>query len=200
MRTPLLIILYLVLSNPATSQVSFSNIEFKLIQNADQTGTNLTCTGSSFSLGFRLKSATVKKIQDPGFISIDSQLVQIAPLKVEGSKKELDSLSEQEQKEFLTDYSKYELEYFAKELNIEVINPNSQWVDANSRKWLVWYFRVGKVPVSTDKKTEIQLFATTIVGKQILSLNAPIQGDGDFRKAALIINQMMESLTVNAKN
>jgi hypothetical protein len=196
MRTSLLIILCLSLSKAVTSQVSFSNVEFKLDKSTDQTGTNLTCTGPSFSFKFKLKSKDVKIVGNGSFISVDSQVIQITPLKVDGLAKAIDSLSTSEQKDFLTGYSNYELDYFTKDLHIEVIDPNSQWVDVHSRKWLVWYFRVGDVPVSTDTKMEIQLFATTIVGKQILSLNAPVQTGGNFGKAALMVNEMMETLTV----
>jgi hypothetical protein len=196
MKTPIIIILFLFLSKSLMAQVSFSQVEYKLDKSTDETGTNLVCKASSFSAKFRLKSKAVELSDNVGFVTIDSQLIQITPLKVDGAKKSLDSLTDSEKKDFLSEYSKYELDYFTNDLKIEVINPNSQWVDANSNKWLVWYFRVGKAPATPAIKMEIQLFASTIIGSQVLTLNAPVKKDGDFRNAALTVNQLMESLTV----
>lgn len=93
-------------------------------------------------------------------------------------------------------YSKYELEYFKSNLGVEVINLNSQWVVTKSKGWFIWYFKVDKVPKQVDIQTEIQLFATTIIGNEILIINAPIMTGGDFSKAALIVDEFMEALTI----
>jgi hypothetical protein len=55
---------------------------------------------------------------------------------------------------------------------------------------------VGKVPIQLDTQTEIQLFATTVIGDRILIINAPIIIGGDFSKAALIVNEFMEALII----
>ena len=198
MKSILLAIAYFLFAYEGTSQVSFSNVKFNLKYNVKKTGTDLVCTGSSFLFKFQLTTKSVERTNN--FIHVDSQLIQIIPLKVNGSKKSLNNLNILEQKKLLTDYSKYELNYFINELKIEVINPNNQWVDVNSKNWLVWYFRIGSLPIEVDKKTEIQLFASTIAGGKILIINAPIQFGGDFNKVALIVNQMMKSLIINPKN
>jgi hypothetical protein len=65
-----------------------------------------------------------------------------------------------------------------------------------SKGWYIWYFKVGKVPIQLDTQTEIQLFATTVIGDRILIINAPIIIGGDFSKAALIVNEFMEALII----
>jgi len=178
-----------------TSQITFSNVDSKLKYSLTSTGTDLFCNGSTFSFKFKLASKSIKL--NKNLVSVDSQLIQIALLKIDGLKNGPANLTSQEQQKLLTEYSKYELDYFTQDLKVEVINPNNQWVDTKSKKWLVWYFRVGNIPVDTEMKTVIQLFASTIIGDKILNINAPILRDGDFNKAALIVNELMESLITN---
>jgi hypothetical protein len=97
----------------------------------------------------------------------------------------------------LNSYSKYELEYFKNDLGIEVINEKSQWVVTKSKGWFIWYFKVGNALKMVDKQTKIQLFATTVIGNEILIINAPILNGDDFSKAAQIVNDLMEELIIN---
>jgi hypothetical protein len=193
----LLIIFCLAILNKGICQVSFSNTNCNLTNKSTSTGSDIFCTGAAFSLEFKVNSAS-QKVGD-NFLLVDSQVIQILTLKIDGLKNTPDELSEQEQHNLLANYSEYELAYLTKDLKIGVINPNNQWVDENSRKWLVWYFRVDNKNVEADKKVAIQLFASTIIGNKILDINAPIIVDGDFSKAALLVNQFMESLTDNTK-
>jgi hypothetical protein len=57
-----------------------------------------------------------------------------------------------------------------------------------SKGWFIWYFKLGKVPTQVDSQTEIQLFATTVIGDKVLIINAPIMTGGNFSKVALIVN------------
>ncbi|MFL5739548.1 MAG: hypothetical protein ACJ75B_04980 [Flavisolibacter sp.] len=178
--------------NSVCSQTVFTNVDFHLKIVTNQQGKEILYSDSSLSLSFQLNQKSVK-LQD-NFAFIDSQLIQITPLKVTGFTKSLSALSAAEQKQFLSDYSQYELDYITKELQIEVIDPHNQWVPINSRNWFIWYFRVGSEPVPTGKKIGIQLFASTIIGGKVLTINAPMFAAADFNKAGLIVNQMMESL------
>ena len=128
------------------------------------------------------------------FLIVDSQPIQISPLKVSGTEKNMDSLNATEQKQLLSDYSKYEMDYFTNELKIEITKASNQWVEVGSRNWFIWYFSVGKIPEQMEKKVQTQLFASTIIADKILTINAPIFEGGDFRKAGLIVDQMMKSL------
>jgi hypothetical protein len=84
--------------------------------------------------------------------------------------------------------------------NVEIIDPHNQWVPIKSRHWFIWYFRVGSVPSSPEvtKKFSYQLFASTLLDDKVLTINAPIFANGDFTKAGLIVNDMMESISINA--
>jgi hypothetical protein len=75
-----------------------------------------------------------------------------------------------DQKNLLATYSKYELAHFKNEIGVEIINPISQWVISNSRGWFIWYFRSGKISTQVGAPTGIQLFATTVIGDNILIL------------------------------
>jgi hypothetical protein len=197
MRRILLTFAYLLFFSYVNSQTVFTNIDISLKTVAVTDGTELFCSGSSFSFKFKLNT---KAIELKGsFATIDSQVIQISPMRVDGLKKSLANLDTLEKKNLLTSYSKYELDYFTNDLHIEIINPNNQWVEIKSRKWFVWYFRVGSMPVEVKQKVSIQLFASTIIGGSLLTINAPILANGDFTKAGLIVNQMMESLTDNSK-
>lgn len=189
-----LVIIYCFFAKNGISQITFSNIDSKLKYNTSSTGTDLFCNGSAFSFKFKLTSNSIR-ILNNNLISVDSQVIQIALLKVDSLKNGFNNLTIQQEQQLLTDYSNYELNYFAQDLKVEIINPNSQWVNTKSRKWLVWYFRVGSVPTTVENKTAIQLFASTIIGNKILDINAPISTDGDFTKASLIVNELMETLT-----
>jgi hypothetical protein len=196
MRLFLLLILTELFVINATGQISFSPVDsnkLKIIKNNDST--ELICSSSTMAVKFQLKR-NVTVLSQNNFVTIDSQTIQIIPLKFSGYKKETNGENINNQKQLLDTYSKYELEYFKNNLGIDVINPNSQWVVTKSNGWYIWYFRVGNIPTRVDNQTKIQLFASTIIGDKILTINAPILTDGDFTKAGLIVNEMMEALTI----
>jgi hypothetical protein len=172
-------------------QVSFSTVEGKL----QKSNNEIIYSSPSTTVKFPLKRQVTVSPQN-NFVTIDNQTIQIMTLKFDGYKKVTKGENLNNQKELLDAYSKYELEYFKSELGVEIISPNSQWVVTKSKGWFIWYFKVGKVPIQVDTQTEIQLFATTVIGDKILIINAPIMTGGDFSKAALIVNEFMEALTI----
>lgn len=190
MRTFLLIILAGLLFTNSNGQTSFSTIESKLTTIKHDDLTELICSSSTISVKFQLKHNLAVSPQN-NLVTVDDQTIQITPLNFSGYKKDINS-----QKAFLETYSKYELEYFKNDLHVEPINPNNQWVLIKSKEWLIWYFRVGNSPIQVDKQMKIQLFASTIIGDKILTINAPILTDDSFNKAGLIVNEMMETLTI----
>jgi hypothetical protein len=171
-------------------QVAFSPVESKI----EMSNSDLIYSSSTITLKFTLKRQ-VKVLPQNNFITVDSQAIQIMALKFDGYKKNTNGENLDNQKELLATYSKYELDYFS-ELGVEIINPNNQWVMSKSKGWFIWYFKVGKVPSQTDKQTQIQLFATTVIDGKIFIINAPIMAGDDFSKAALIVNDLMEALTI----
>lgn len=195
MRTFLLLILTVLFAVNVSGQVSFSPVDSKLKTEKKNNLTELNCSSSTMTVKFSLKR-NVTVLQQNNFATIDSQTIQVIPLKFTGYKKSTNGQNANNEKQLLDIYSKYELEYFKNELGIGVINPNRQWVVTKSKGWFIWYFRVGNMPTQVDKQTAIQLFASTVVGDKILTVNAPIQSDGDFNKAGLIVNEMMATIII----
>lgn len=191
MRTSFLIILIGLFASNVKGQVIFSPVDSKLYKSNNE----LIYLSSTTTIKFPLKRI-VKVVPQNNFATVDGQIIQIMSLKFEGYKKDTKRENVNNQKELLDIYSKYELEYFKNELGIEVINPNSKWVMTKSKGWFIWYFKVGNIPTQGQTQTQIQLFSTTIIGEKILIINAPIQTGGDFSKAAQIVNDMMEVLTI----
>ncbi|HVY75541.1 MAG TPA: hypothetical protein VG890_11960 [Puia sp.] len=177
-------------------QIVFSNDDCKLTFEKRNNATNLICSDSTISIKFELKHNVIPTGEN-NFVMVDSQVIQVIPIKFDGYKYDAPNLDTNNQKKLLDIYSRYELNYFKTDLNVEVINPNSQWVVTNSKRgWFVWYFRVGEIPLQVDKRIRIQLLASTVISNKIITVNAPIQSDEDFTKAGLIVNEMMETLTI----
>lgn len=190
-RTFFLILLIGLSNGNVKGQVSFSPVASKLqISNNE-----LICSNSSTAFKFPLKRQVTVSPQN-NFVTIDSQILQIMTLKFDGYQKDTKGENFNNQKELLDAYSKYELEYFKSDLGLEILNPSSQWVVTKSKGWFIWYFKIGKVPTQVGTQTEIQLFATTVIGDNVLIINAPIMTGGDFSKAALIVNEFMEAITI----
>ena len=176
-----------------SGQISFSPVDSKLKTKKSNNLTELICSSPTMTIKFPLKhSVTVS--QENNFVTVDSQAIQITPLKYNGYDESTNGQSMSNEKQLLDIYSKYELEYFKNELGIEVINPNSQWVVTKSKGWFIWYFRVGNTPIQVEKQVIIQLFASTVIDDKILTVNAPILSGDDFNKAGLIVNDMMEAI------
>lgn len=196
MRIVLLIIITgLFVTNNVKGQTSFSTVESKLSLSKTNNLTELICSSPTMLIKFKLKHKLTIMPQK-NLLSINGQIIQVTPLKINGYKNDVDLQNINNQKKLLEAYSEYELDYLKNDLRTELINLNNQWVIIKSKGWFIWYFRVGKVPIHADKQIKIQLFTSTIIGDNILTINAPMFTDGDFTKAGLIINEMMETLSI----
>ena len=200
MKIFFLLIIAGLLANNTNGQLSFSSVNCKLTIIKRNNLTELRCTTSAMSAKFKLKHELTAYIEN-NFVRADDQTIQITPLKFRGYKTDIFKQNLNSQKALLEKYSEYELLHFKEDLNVSIANANNQWVIIKSRGWYIWYFRVEKAPatVAVDKLTQIQLFASTILGDNILTINAPILNDGDFTKAGGIVNEMMETLTTSKK-
>jgi hypothetical protein len=194
MKPIFLSLLGLIIYGCVDGQVEFSNIDFSVKKTGLLKSTEIICAGKSFSLKFQLPQQSID-LKD-NFLTIDSQLIQISILQVDGYKTNMANLDSTEQKQLLTAYSNYELEYFTKDLHIEVNSPRNQWVKSNSRHWLIWYFRVDGLPKDAVRNVQFQLFSSTVIGDKIVTINAPVLEGGNPGKGAAIVNQLMETLAV----
>lgn len=190
MRPFILILLIGLLTSTVRGQVSFSPVDGML----QLSNNELVYVSSTATVKFPVKRQ-VTVVPQSDIVTVDGQILQIMTLKFSGFDKSTTDQFFDNQKQLLDAYSQYEMKYFKNELRIDVVNPNSQWVVSRSRGWLIWYFRVGGVPIHTDEQTVVQLFATTIVGDRVFIINAPVMTGNDFSKAALIVNDMMEAMS-----
>lgn len=190
-RTFFLILLIGLSTGNVKGQVSFSQVD----GNLQISNNELIYSSFSNAFKFPIKRQVTVSPQN-NFVTIDSQILQIMTLKFDGYQKDTKGDNLNNQKELLDAYSKYELEYSKSYLGLEILNPSSQWVVTKSKGWFIWYFKFGKVPTQVGTQTEIQLFATTVIGDKVVIINAPIMTGGDFSKAALIVNEFMEAITI----
>lgn len=190
----IIIIAGLFVTDKAEGQISYSPVESKLLISKTGDLTELVCSSATILVKSKLKHTLT--ILSQNILSVDHQTIQVTALKVSGYKNATDLQNINSQKNVLQAYSEYELDYFKNDLHTELINPNNQWVITKSKGWFIWYFKVGSVPVNVAKKVKIQLFASTIVGDNILTINAPVFTESDFTNAGLIVNDMMETLTI----
>jgi hypothetical protein len=190
-KTFFLMVLIGLFTGNVKGQVSFAPVDSKL----QKSNNELIYSSSTTTVKFPLKRQ-VTVAPHNNFVTVDSQTIQIMALKFDGYKKDTKGENLNNQKKLLDTYSKYEFEYFKSDLGVEVLNPNSQWVMTKLKGWFIWYFKVGKVPTQVDTQTDIQLYATTVIGDKILIINAPIMTGEDFSKAALIVNEFMGALTI----
>jgi hypothetical protein len=170
MKKYLLIILTALSVNNVCGQTLFTTVDSKLSIAKGNASTEVICSNPSMLVDFHLKRTAVV-MQQNNFFKIDSQIIQITPLKFTGFKSGK-ILNLDDQKQLLDVYSKYELDYFKNELKIQMINSSHQWVMTKLRGWFIWYFKVVNTPLDVEKKMQIQLFASTIVSDKILTINA----------------------------
>lgn len=178
------------------AQVSYSNSDLTIKTIETKDSAQIICSDSIYVVKFRVKH-NVKPTDYENFVKIDSQIIQIAPIKINGYGKSMSGLSLDEQKQILDSYSNYEIEYIKNEVGIEILNQKTQWVVTKSRGWLVWYFFLGKMPVAAEKPAKVQLYASTVIGDRIFSINAPIMSLDEVATASYIVNDMMEAITVS---
>jgi len=195
MRILLMIFLIGFIVADLQAQITYSNSDLTINTTKTKDSAQIICSDSVFVLKFRLKHS-VKPTDYENFVKIDSQIIQIAPIKINGYGKSMNSLSLDEQKQILDNYSNYEIEYLQKEVGVEVLNQKTQWVVTKQRGWLVWYFFLGKMPVEVEKPAKAQLYASTVIGDRIFSINAPIMSLDEVATASYIVNDMMEAITV----
>lgn len=199
MKALLITVLILANASLCRSQLRYELVTFKLNIPGGTKKLQIKPSSASFTLDFDLPESSLELLPQNEFLLIDSQITQCTMLRIEGLKLPVNELKDEEQRELLKNYSKYELDYLRDELKVEVIDPNDQWVDIKNRKWFIWYFKIGAMPVNVERRFSIQLFASTLVGQNILTLNMPVEQSGDFVRTALIMNAMMEGMKVLGK-
>jgi hypothetical protein len=173
----------------AHTQDRYAILELRLDTTSAQGSHKLSALSQTESIGFVLPRL-VNMLDQAGFFRIDSQLVQLVLLQIDSV------VTGKTDEQSLRAYATYEMDYLRDEVHIPLINPQTQWVRTPSgRGWLVWYFRVGKITLPVEYPVEIQLYASTLLGDKVLTINAPIMQGANFGKAGMLVNGLMETMT-----
>ena len=191
-------LLYILLGTLSLkAQPSFTNERIIIDTPIGKSGFNVKIEDEGISFTFYKLNRIISLHEK--YLLIDSQVILVTPLQVEDSTKDLISTNVESQEKLLREYSAYEIDYFRNELGLQIIDPQSQWVETKGRYWYIWYFKVGQMPSFKGKQTAVQLFASTFIEGRVLTLNAPIMEGGDFSSAAYIINDLMVALALVKK-
>jgi hypothetical protein len=126
-------------------------------------------SGPAHSFTMEAGSKTAKPSDIPGFITIDGQVLQstLVPADPSISLKDLTSARE---KDILTKYMNYELDYYKKKLRQHYTQLQTEWVTIKGRLFLVWYFDMPK----DYKLVSRQVYLSTLFFGYVLDLNAPV--------------------------
>lgn len=168
----------------------------KLVLEQDSSGNRLLYAGADSMVAFRPKAAMVLIPSGQDMVMVDSQLVLISAARFDSLPAGGGFRSVEDQQKLLAAYVQWEQAYHVNEEGLVIINPQRLWVISQGRGWMIWYFRVGKVAVDVSQKAMIQLFASTVVGGSIVTLNAPVFAISGFSRIALTVNDMMEHMYI----
>jgi hypothetical protein len=146
-----------------------------------------TAKDHSYTMEVAARSAKVSDV--PGFININGQILQSTLVPVDPSIDWHNPTTARE-KELLTKYMEYELQYYRKKLRQNYSNLETEWITVEDRLFLVWYFDMPK----NYKLVSRQLYYSTLFYDQIIDLNAPLFKTTDFDKARGVLNRLAGTL------
>jgi hypothetical protein len=164
-----LLFLILIFGTICTAQ----NVEtFKPAILKTKKGAKVVFNSPEHAFTFDLVSDSIKPPEKPNFLIIDNHVFQYVVL-TPSNRVNYDSLSIERKKVNLTSYMNYELDYFKKDLKLEIENLKTEWVDLNGRLFLFWFFDMPE----SNKSVEKQIYLTTICFDNIVGFNTPVTRD-----------------------
>jgi hypothetical protein len=142
---------------------------------------------------------SVESVQYPNYISVKNQIVQSSAIPLPESNLDLNKLTIAQQKEALTGYVDYEIDYFKNELKLTVQNLKKEWVTVNGKLWLLWYFDAPKQKAqkAVANPARQQIYVSTICFNQVLDLNTPIMKGNSFANAKALLKKLMATLRLS---
>lgn len=145
--------------------------------------------GPTHSFTMEAGSKTAKPSDIPGFITIDGQVLQSTLVPASQSVDPKHPTIDRE-KEVLTNYMNYELDYYKKKLRQHYSQLHTEWITIKGRLFLVWYFDMPK----DYKLVSRQLYLSTLFYDQVLDLNAPVFKMEHFSRAKATLVKLAGSL------
>lgn len=169
----------------AFAQTDINNEVFKSTFITIKDGGSIIFNGQhhAFSIDIPGKKVTEEKVEaasgNQNYIHSDGVIVQTSWIPLPQPIPEnmhLSNLSIEEQKETLTGYVNYELEYLENDLKTKPLNITKEWITVGTRLFLVWSFnfKLEKPGPSVEKQAVKQIYFSTICFNQVLDLNMPV--------------------------
>ncbi len=149
----------------------------------------LVYSGKTHSYTMDITAKSVKASDLPGFANIDKQIVQSTLVPVP-QHTDLTNLTPEKEREVLTKYMNYELDYYKRKLRHGYSNLQTEWLTLRGHLFLVWYFDMPK----DYKLVSRQIYFSTLFFDQVVDLNAPVFKANDLLHAKSILTKLAGSL------
>jgi hypothetical protein len=189
-------IMFMLLCWPSIgrSQAGGADAPYQITYSPSKTGGALLFTGAKHSLKVDIVGDSIQTTDQPNYLQMDNMVIQVTmvplPNGIEGS-----DMAIPRQKEGLTGYVEYEMDYFHKELHLSTSHLQQEWISIRDRPFLLWTFHV--VPPADQKLSSSvidQLYLSVLWHEQVVDLNCALFDPKDQAKARAILLQMAESM------
>lgn len=166
---PIHLLLLLLAGLPAFCQKNASDEDIHATLLAGKKRALIVYSGPTHSFTMETTAKIAKPSDIPGFITIDGQVLQstLVPASPSADLKNMTSVRE---KEILTKYMNFELDYYKKKLRQHYTQLQTEWMTIKGRLFLVWYFDMPK----DYKLVSRQVYLSTLFFDHVLDLNAPV--------------------------
>jgi hypothetical protein len=197
-RIPVVFILLLFLG-PAVgySQSGGEDAPYHVSFSASKNGGTMRFSGPKNSLAIDIVGDTIQTTDQPNYLVVDNLIVQASmvplPGGVDGSQQTV-----ARQKEILSGYVGYEMDYFQKELKLATSGLKREWLTIGERTFLMWTFHLdppkgGKT--SGSGNTIIgQIYLSVLWHDQVLDLNSALTDEKDAKRAKDLLQRMGGSI------
>ncbi|MBV9988295.1 MAG: hypothetical protein JO301_11480 [Chitinophagaceae bacterium] len=192
----LLVPFLLVLSMPVFCQSGISDEEFNVTLAKTANGAQWIFKGKAHSFSVDIIAKKIVPTESANYLTADNRVLQASVIPMPKSNWNLSKLSPAQQKEALSRYVDYELDYFKNDLHINYKDLNKEWIMVGPKLWLVWTFNSSDFisPEPVKDKPKFQIYASTICYNQVLDLNTPVMSDQSLDESKKIISRLMASL------
>lgn len=176
------------------SQSGGTDAPYHISYSQSKTGGVLLFKGARHSLAVDIVGDSIQTTNQPNYLQIDNIVVQVSmvplPNGVEGS-----DLAIPRQKEGLTGYVQYEMDYFHKELHLSTSLLRQEWISIKDRPFLLWTFHCAP-PAGQKLSAAVidQLYLSVLWHEQVVDLNCAVFDQKDMAKARAMLLQMAESM------
>lgn len=164
----------LLLSLYGTAQRSSKVGEFDVFFLPSQKGGVMLFSGKKHSLTIEITADSVQPTDQANFVLVNNQIFQVSLVPLP-DRSDASVIPLARQKEILSGYVGYEMDYFQKQLNLDVRNLQREWIIIDGKGFLIWYFDL--LQHSTDKTDDPakpilkQVYLSVLWNDQVLDLN-----------------------------